>query len=858
MANTQSREDAYSQFEAWLGEQPYWLQDAAWRIYHGQEIDDKQISIYADMCIAQARQEKPEYKCLSEKEAQASGDNSAISVIKLTSIIGVNALSSDAELHFSKEGITVIYGLNGAGKSGFMRIFKQLSGSPFEEPIQPNIFKKDHSERPSCEMHVLKDGIERQIRFDLSSKSKDSILSCCDVFDTRISNAYITSANNISYQPFVFTVLAELSKVADKISKRLTTYISTIPSASITIPSEFLNNVDTTWIENINSESKIPSQFTHWSEEQEQLITQLPSLLDAEKVNQRLKLLVKRQKIVSSILTDLETASSIIGSQEIYEAHKKYLLAKERLEIAEKLFASSADEYDKVSISISDWKSLWIIAKRYYENYFYKETGKHFGEDGAICPICHQEMSGIISKRVKTIDEYVNGTYSEEYKKASELARQLLEKISMREYSSGQVGQFLADEFGDAEIKTIESIYVVFEGIAKASDEEAAYSQACNLDLASTIRLLCEKKESFDSEISSLTTALEDEERAKKQKQLTNLRYHKWFFENISHFEAAIENMKRKSEISNAKQYLTTNRITMESNRLATALITDAYISRFTSELKMLAPHIRVKLERAPSQKGNSPYKVTLDADTDTKCKPEDILSEGEQRIVALAAFFADATGRKEQTPLIIDDPISSLDYLYEEKATKRIVELAKTRQVIVFTHRISLLVGIKERCEECGVHLDENHIRSSYKGKGAPDFEDVFYGKIPNQLNGLLDRIAQVKKKDRDSEEYLDSIGRICQQFRICVERSVEEVLLFGMVKRFSRRIKTDGLVVKLPKIAASDCDMIDKMMTKYSFMEHSQPTDAPVAYFDIDEIQDDVSNFKKWAQEFKNKTGK
>jgi len=63
---------------------------------------------------------------------------------------------------------------------------------------------------------------------------------------------------------------------------------------------------------------------------------------------------------------------------------------------------------------------------------------------------------------------------------------------------------------------------------------------------------------------------------------------------------------------------------------------------------------------------------------------------------------------------------------------------------------------------------------------------------------------------------------------------------------------------VVKLPKIAASDCDMIDKMMTKYSFMEHSQPTDAPVAYFDIDEIQDDVSNFKKWAQEFKNKTGK
>ena len=27
--------EAYAQFESWLGAQPYWLQDAAWRIYHG-------------------------------------------------------------------------------------------------------------------------------------------------------------------------------------------------------------------------------------------------------------------------------------------------------------------------------------------------------------------------------------------------------------------------------------------------------------------------------------------------------------------------------------------------------------------------------------------------------------------------------------------------------------------------------------------------------------------------------------------------------------------------------------------------------------------------------------------------------
>lgn len=103
--------------------------------------------------------------------------------------------------------------------------------------------------------------------------------------------------------------------------------------------------------------------------------------------------------------------------------------------------------------------------------------------------------------------------------------------------------------------------------------------------------------------------------------------------------------------------------------------------------MRKLAPHLRVKLEKGQSSKGKSPYKVVLDTEDKARKHPQDILSEGEQRIVALAAFFADATGRDELTPIVIDDPISSLDYNYEESATKRIVELAKNRQVIVFTH---------------------------------------------------------------------------------------------------------------------------------------------------------------------------
>ena len=200
-----NRNDAYAQFGKWLSGQPYWLQDATYRIYHGLEIDDAVISLYADMCIAQAKGERIEYKHIKPNESKGSESSSCIAVLKLTDIVGVNALASDANLEFLRDGVTVVYGLNGAGKSGFMRIFKQLSGSPYEETIQPNVFIKRSAVKPSCKFIVSEDDQEREIICDLASGKKELPLSSCDVFDTRISNDYITKTNNVSYQPFVFT-----------------------------------------------------------------------------------------------------------------------------------------------------------------------------------------------------------------------------------------------------------------------------------------------------------------------------------------------------------------------------------------------------------------------------------------------------------------------------------------------------------------------------------------------------------------------------------------------------------------------------------------------------------------------------
>ena len=342
---------------------------------------------------------------------------------------------------------------------------------------------------------------------------------------------------------------------------------------------------------------------------------------------------------------------------------------------------------------------------------------------------------------------------------------------------------------------------------------------------------------------------------------MNHLIFVKWVKEHLNDINNAIQAKKEKKVLLNAKKLTSTRSITSEVNELADKIITESYIERFSENIKFLAPNLNVTIEKDKSQKGKTPYKLVLKTDDSHRKKPELVLSEGEQRIAALAEFFADATGRYVSRPLIIDDPISSLDMNYESRATKKIAELAQKRQVIVFTHRVSLVVGLKNECDKAGVEFSEQHIvaREMYKGINSDDA--IYTGKIQKQLGDLIQRIAEQIKLEQNPKISDFAIqaakSRICQQFRICVERSVEDTLFGGIIKRFDKVIHTDKKIKKISGISPEDCAIIDKFMTKYSYTEHSQPTDGPVYEYTFAEMKADVEEFQKWTKEYNKRMG-
>ena len=114
--------------------------------------------------------------------------------------------------------------------------------------------------------------------------------------------------------------------------------------------------------------------------------------------------------------------------------------------------------------------------------------------------------------------------------------------------------------------------------------------------------------------------------------------------------------------------------LSKKKSLLADDLITNAYVNRFKNELSLLkAGHLPVELKKTRADVGHVYHQIFLKNIRAPGVKTIDILSEGEFRIISLAAFLADSEGRGAKTPFVFDDPISSLDQPYEEATARRL-----------------------------------------------------------------------------------------------------------------------------------------------------------------------------------------
>ena len=142
--------------------------------------------------------------------------------------------------------------------------------------------------------------------------------------------------------------------------------------------------------------------------------------------------------------------------------------------------------------------------------------------------------------------------------------------------------------------------------------------------------------------------------------------------------------------------------ITTKNKELSEKLVTDLLRGRFAREVyKLRIGSMPIELRKVRDRYVQSFFKVAL---VDKPDEPiGEILSEGEHRCVALAAFLAELVTSRDYSGIVFDDPMSSLDHKYRRRVAKRLVEEAAHRQVIVFTHDLTFLFDLQREAAAQG-----------------------------------------------------------------------------------------------------------------------------------------------------------
>jgi hypothetical protein len=199
----------------------------------------------------------------------------------------------------------------------------------------------------------------------------------------------------------------------------------------------------------------------------------------------------------------------------------------------------------------------------------------------------------------------------------------------------------------------------------------------------------------------------------------------------------------------------------------------------------------------------------------------------------------------------VFDDPVSSLDYKWREGVAQRLVQEAKTRQVIVFTHDVVFLLLLKQFAEQQGVPQLDQHVRQFPRGAGVCTDELPWVAMPVKKKMGYLRNEWQAADKvfrDGDQAAYEKEAKHLYGLLREAWERALEEVLLCGIVERFRPGVQTQHIET-IADITADDCRVLDAAMTKCSKLLHDQAPAARAPVPEPTELLADIAGLGNWV---------
>jgi len=844
----------------WSQDIPFWQRDALRRLCGQTKLEPADLTSLVAIC--KGTQQGSPLNATHIRDFGAS--HAVVSLGALHGISNVNALAPGERLTFGKSGLTVIYGDNGAGKSGYARVLKQLcrARSPKGDAILPNIYAVA-SGTPSANVEFYIGGQKRNAAWTQGSPT-DAMLSAVSVFDSRTANVHVENTNDLAYTPLPLRILAGLAQACQDVRAKLDTEIKTLQEQTPAVLSKPKCKPETEvgkLVAALSGKTKpeaVEKLAGLTAEEETRLQTLVIDL--ASDPTRTLRQLQGQETRLKTTIEHLERLAGVVTEEARTALHDAYVRLGTARRAASAASANLFADEPLPDIGSDVWKSLWEAARDYSRASAYPKKGFPVTDAGAHCVLCQQPLSEEALKRLNSFEAFVQDKSKRREEEAETAYDKALEDAASKGIAMADVPaivMLIRDDLGQEALaasvrREILALAWRLRAILRTHHlETLPPAIAMSVDpLRTALSSLANRMEALRSEANS-------PQRAALVAERDRLADRKWLGVVLVDVLAQITRLKAVEALKKASKDTATNKITTQSTRIAQALVTNRLRGRFAVEVdKLGVAGLAIELKQAKTTAGVPFFQVRLIN------KPGEpvgkVLSEGEHRCVALAAFLAELSTIDAQSAIVFDDPVSSLDHLHRDRVAARLAEAGQSRQVVVFTHDMAFLLLLDEACRAA---KDREATPVTYRLISRGGENSGFCHQDPpatvmpidKVLGGMKAHLSNVKIHHERGVQamWLREVTSFQDQLRQTWERAVEE-LVKPVIQRLSRKVDTTGLM-KLTVITEDDCNAMREAFGRSSALLHSQPGEINPRLPTPNTIQMEIEALETWLADIR-----
>lgn len=783
---------------------PYWGRYLAEKILSGKTISDSDIETSYSYLLEQLglkpENEKPEIEINYNAENFANHKLDLL-LTRLENIKGVNALSENQCIEFS-ENLTIIYGANGSGKSSYVRLLKKAFLSKAPEDILPNIHVNGESK--TVDATFVFNSNTDSITLNYSTDQHSAVFKQFAVFDGKSALKHLTGENNkFEFRPAGLNFFADYTDVVNRVEQKLKSDIESKSSAN-----EFIfwfegESEIKTLIENLSASTKTEDLSKHTpfleQDKAEKQVNQKQydelSVASKQKESEIKKLenIKKRLEENKKKIEILNESFSTNNIDRVKKAITDYIEKQASLKTEGSIkFATSKID----GIGTEEWREFILSAERFAQHQHQNHGNSTYPEQTDNCLLCHQALSDEAQRLITNYWKFIKSDAEQEEKQAKKNLDQLqkdFETLNFNLFSDeNSLAAWLNDKYSsflEGLKQKLEEQRILSESIISSIQNKMAD------DIGQEIKINVLEYENIDTNIDSLIVTFKEDQQIKEletllksikyleHKEKLNLRlplFRKFIDDKIWIKQAGEFNFKRHKQ-----------QVTLAEKTLSEKYFNQKYIDKFNEECKNLNGNFDVTIAPIKSSGGTSYRQLNLKGKT-----PNAILSEGEQKIIAIADFIAEMQLSKVNRGIIFDDPVTSLDETRKSEIAKRLVKESNSKQVIIFTHDLVFIHSLLNHGEDTAtisfchwMEKIDDQVGLVWLHNSPPSEQN--YGNVePAKL--YRDKCL---KKDCSPEERQILLKQGFAALRTCYEVLVINTLFNKVIQRFDERVRFERL---------------------------------------------------------------